>query len=75
MKRSAECPWNTASRIDLQTENNGNQIAITLEICGRQEGSRGTKRLVSVNICSVEGTSAGIFVSKVLPGIFVMQEK
>ena len=24
---------------------------------------RGTKRLVSVNICSVEGNSAGIFVS------------
>ena len=36
---------------------------------------RGTKRLVSVNICSVEGNSAGIFVSKVLLGIFVMKEK
>ena len=37
--------------------------------------SRGTKRLVSVNICSVEGNSADIFDSKVSPGIFVMKEK
>ena len=36
---------------------------------------RGTKRLVSVNICSVECNSAGIFVSKVSPGIFVVKEK
>ena len=38
--------------------------------------NRGTKRLVSVNICSVEGNSAGIFVSKVhvSPGIFVIKE-
>ena len=36
---------------------------------------RGTKRLVSVNICSVEGKSAGIFVSKVSPGIFVIKKK
>ena len=36
---------------------------------------RGTKRLVSVNICSVEGNSATIFVSKVSPGIFVIKEK
>ena len=36
---------------------------------------RGTKRLVSVNICSVEGNSAAIFVSKVSPGIFVIKEK
>ena len=36
---------------------------------------RGTKRLVSVNICSVEGNSADIFVSKVSPGIFVIKEK
>ena len=36
---------------------------------------RGTKRLVSVNICSVEGNSAGIFDSKVSPGIFVVKEK
>ena len=36
---------------------------------------RGTKRLVSVNICSVEGNSAGIFVSKVSPGIFLVREK
>ena len=36
---------------------------------------RGTKRLVSVNICSAEGNSAGIFVNKVSPGIFVAKEK
>ena len=36
---------------------------------------RGTKRLVSVNICSVEGNSADIFVSKVSPGLFVVKEK
>ena len=36
---------------------------------------RGTKRLVSVNICSVEGNSADIFVSKVPPGIFVIKVK
>ena len=36
---------------------------------------RGTKRLVSVNICSVEGNSAGIFVSKVPPGIFATKVK
>ena len=34
---------------------------------------RGTKRLVSVNICSVEGNSADTFVSKVPPGIFVIK--
>ena len=39
------------------------------------ESSRGTKRLVSVNICSVEGNSADIFVSKVSPGIFVIKVK
>ena len=31
--------------------------------------------LVSVNICSVEVNSAGIFFSKVLPGIFVIEVK
>ena len=36
---------------------------------------RGTKRLVSVNICSVESNSAGIFDSKVSPRIFVVKEK
>ena len=36
---------------------------------------RGTKRLVSVNICSVGGNSAGIFVSKVSSRIFVIKEK
>ena len=36
---------------------------------------RGTKRLVSENICSVEGNSAGIFVSKVSPGTFVIKVK
>ena len=36
---------------------------------------RGTKRLVSVNICSVEGNSADIFVSKVSAGIFVIKVK
>ena len=37
--------------------------------------NRGTKQLVSVNICSVEGNPAGIFVSKVSPGIFVIKLK
>ena len=36
---------------------------------------RATKRLVSVNICSVEGYSADIFVSKVSPGILVVKRK
>ena len=36
---------------------------------------RGTKRLVSVNICSVEGNSVGIFFSKVSPEIFVIKVK
>ena len=36
---------------------------------------RGTKRLVSENICSVEGNSATIFVSKASPGIFVIKVK
>ena len=40
-----------------------------------QKSDRGTKRLVSVNICSVEGNSAAIFVGKVSPGIFVLKEK
>ena len=39
----------------------------------RQSEFRGTKRLVSENIRSVEGNSAAIFVSKVLPGIFVIK--
>ena len=38
-------------------------------------GFRGPTRLVSVNICSVEGNSADIFVSKVTPGIFVIKVK
>ena len=37
--------------------------------------NRGTKLLVSVNICWVEGNSAGIFVNKVSPGIFVIKVK
>ena len=36
---------------------------------------RGTKRLVSVDICSAEGYSAGIFVGKVSPGIFEIRAK
>ena len=36
---------------------------------------RGTKRLVSISNCSVEGNSAGVFVSKVSPGILVVQRK
>ena len=36
---------------------------------------RGTKRLVSVNICSVERNSADIFVSKESPGMFVIKVK
>ena len=40
-----------------------------------QDCIRGTKRLVSANICSVEGNSADIFVSKVPAGIFVMKVK
>ena len=39
------------------------------------KSDRGTKRRVSVNICSVEGNSADIFVSKVSPGILVVKEK
>ena len=39
------------------------------------EESRGTKRLVSVNICSVEGNSVGVFDSKVTPRILVVKEK
>ena len=35
----------------------------------------GTRRLVSVNICSMEGSSAGIFGCKVSVGIFVIKEK
>ena len=41
----------------------------------RSRDIRSTKRLVSVNICSVEGNSAGIFVSRVSPGIFVIEKK
>ena len=39
--------------------------------------NRGTKRLVSVNICSVECNSAGIFDSycKLSPETFVVKEK
>ena len=36
---------------------------------------RGTKRLVSVNICLVEGNSAGIFVSKVYTWNFRNENK
>ena len=36
---------------------------------------RDTKRLVSVNIFSVEGNSAGIFLSKLSPRIFVIKVK
>ena len=36
---------------------------------------RGTKRLVSVNICSVESNSDAIAVSKVSPEIFVIIRK
>ena len=36
---------------------------------------RGNKGLVSVNIYSVEGNSAGIFVSKMSPAIFVIKVK
>ena len=36
---------------------------------------RGTKRLVSVNISSVEVNSAGTFFSKVSPGIFMIKVK
>ena len=42
---------------------------------GTTSRSRGTKQLVSANICSVEGNSAGIFVRKVSPGIFVIKVK
>ena len=44
-------------------------------VTSTREINRGTKRLVSVNICSVEGNSAGIFDSRVSPGIFVVKEK
>ena len=36
----------------------------------RHQNFRGTKGLVSVNICSVEGNSAGILVRKVSAGFF-----
>ena len=36
---------------------------------------KGTKRLVSVNICSVKGNSASIFLTKMSPGIFVIKIK
>ena len=36
---------------------------------------RGTKRLDSVNVCSVEGNSADIFVTEVSPGILVVKRK
>ena len=43
-----------------------------IRIIGKQKANyRDTKRLVSVDICSVEGKSAGIFVSKVLPGMLI----
>ena len=47
---------------------------VRIEICVKRTAG-GTKRLVSVNICSVEGNSAGIFVSKVSPGLFVIKVK
>ena len=37
--------------------------------------NQGHQLLVSVNICSVEVNSAGIFFSKVSPGIFVIKVK
>ena len=39
----------------------------------RFQCNRGSRWLVSENICSVEGNSAGIFVSKVSPGVFVIK--
>ena len=45
-------------------------------ILRKTKGSnRGTKRLFSENMCSVEGNSAAIFVSKVSPGVFVIKVK
>ena len=40
----------------------------------KDKWTRGTERLVSANIRSVEGNSAGIFVGKVSPGIFLVKE-
>ena len=61
------------------TNDNSNQYYILYRL-GKlyrnvMEQFRGTKRLVSENICSVEGHSAAIFVSKVSPGIFVIKVK
>ena len=41
----------------------------------RQRELRGTKRLVSVHVCSTDGNSAGFFISKVSPGIFVIKAR
>ena len=38
-------------------------------VSNQRNQGRGTKRLVSVHICSVEGNPAGIFVRKVSAGI------
>ena len=48
-------------------------LYVLLRAVGHHSG--GTKRLVSVNICLVEGNSAGISVSNVSAGIFVIKEK
>ena len=46
-----------------------------MEICILNISFRRTKQLLSKNIFSVEGSLAGIFVSKVSAGIFVIKEK
>ena len=55
------------SAVDDEDEN-GLKLSFSFNIMG-------TKRLVSVHVCLVEGYSAGIFVSKVSPGIFVIKER
>ena len=45
------------------------------EILALLEKYHDIRRLVSLNICSVEGNSAGIFFSKMSSGIFVIKVK
>ena len=40
-----------------------------------ENNNHGHQMAVSVSICSAEGNLAGIFVSKVSPGILVIKEK
>ena len=61
----------TAFSVSTQTEKKKKKTIIK----GHSDDVWGTKRLVSVHMYSVEGNSAGIFVSKESPGIFVIKER